>query len=182
MLSETRDGSTLLCREEIPMLLSKCVIALLFVSSLAAQDAPWLGAWKLSTAPDIATAIERCTQEMSFIKRPIARSRLKKLNPAYQRIVLARSGDAFAIQFEDRQPIRIPVDGKAIPWIREDGEKFLVSVKPGPDALVQHYQGEDGERSNRFILDATGKSLTLEVTVKSQKLPQPLVYALVYIR
>jgi len=164
------------------MHLAKCLFPLLMVSGLAAQEAAWLGTWKLATAPDITAAIEKCTEEMSFIKRPIARSRLKKLNPAYQRVVLSRSGAEFAIQFEDRQPIRVPADGKAIAWTREDGEKFMVSVKAAPDALAQHYQGEDGERNNRFRMDATGTTLTLEVTVKSQKLPKALTYELIYKR
>lgn len=156
------------------------ILPLLFVSGLSAQDPTWLGSWKLGSAPDIAAIIERCTDEMSFIKRPIARSRLKKLNPAYQRVVIARNGADFTIQFDERQPIRVPADGKAIPWTREDGEKFMVSVKPGTDTLTQHYQGEDGERSNLFRMDATGKALLLEVTVKSQKLPKPLAYTLSY--
>jgi hypothetical protein len=158
----------------------KLFLPILIASTLSAQEATWLGTWKLGSAPDLGAIIERCTDEMSFIKRPIARSRLKKLNPAYQRVVIARNGADFTIQFDERQPIRVPADGKAIPWTREDGEKFMVSMKPAADGLTQHYQGEDGERSNHFRVDATGKALTLEVTVKSQKLPKPLVYTLSY--
>jgi len=164
------------------MILRLLTLSAALAASLAAQEPAWLGTWKLGKAPDLAATIEKCTEEMSFIKRPIARSRLKKLNPAYQRVVIARSGAEITIQFDERQPIRVPVDGKAIPWTREDGEKFMVSVKPGADALTQHYQGEDGERSNLFRVDGAGKALSLEVTVKSQKLPKPLVYTLSYSR
>lgn len=164
------------------MVLRMLTLSVLFASSLLAQEPAWLGTWKLGSAPDLSAIIEKCTEEMSFIKRPIARGRLKKLNPAYQRVVIARNGAEFAIQFDERQPIRVPSDGKAIPWTREDGEKFMVSVKAGADALTQHYQGEDGERSNLFRVDGAGKALSLEVTVKSQKLPKPLVYTLSYTR
>ncbi len=164
------------------MALCSLLLPVLCASTLMAQDAAWLGTWKLGSAPDIGAIIERSTAEMSFIKRPIARSRLKKLNPAYQRVLIARNGADFTIQFDERQPIRMPADGKAIPWTREDGEKFMVSVKTQGDSFSQHYQGEDGERSNLFRVGATGKVLTLEVTVKSQKLPKPLVYTLPYSR
>lgn len=157
-------------------------LPVLIASSLLAQEPAWLGTWKLTSAPDIPAIIEKCTEEMSFIKRPIARGRLKKLNSAYQRIVIGRSGSEYTLQFDERQPIRVPSDGKAIPWIREDGEKFMVSVKPGTESLTQHYQGEDGERTNLFRVDAAGKALSLDVTVKSQKLPKPLVYTLSYSR
>jgi len=158
------------------------MLSLFLAASLVAQEPSWLGTWKAGSPSDIAGAIERCTEEMSFIKRPIARSRLKKLNPAYQRIVIGRSGSDFTIQFDERQPIRMPADGKALPWTREDGEKFMVSVKAGAETLTQHYQGEDGERSNVFRIDAAGKALTLEVTVKSQKLPKVLAYKLLFFR
>lgn len=162
------------------MKMCRMLLTALLALPLAAQDGAWLGTWRLGSAPDIQAIIEKCTEEMSFIKRPIARARLKKLNPAYQRLVIARSGGDFTLQFDARQPISVPANGGAIPWTREDGEKFRVSVKPQGDVLTQHYQGEDGERSNRFSADAKG--LTLEVAVKSQKLPQPLVYRLNYIR
>ncbi|MDP2875758.1 MAG: hypothetical protein Q8O00_06200 [Holophaga sp.] len=164
------------------MILLRFILPALFISGLVAQEPTWLGTWKLVSSPDIAGAVEQCTAEMSFIKRPIARSRLKKLNPAYQRVVLTRSHAEISLQFEDRQPIRVPANGKAIAWTREDGEKFMVSAKPSIDTLVQHYQGEDGERENRLRVDATGKNLTIEVVVKSQKLPKPLTYTLSYVR
>lgn len=162
------------------------LLRLFFLACLAtgvsAQEPAWLGTWKLASAPDLGAVIEACTADMSFITRPIARSRLKKLNPAYQRMVIARNGVDFTIQFDARQPIRIPASGKPIAWTREDGERFQVSLQAEGNCLTQHFQGEDGERSNLFRVNATGKGLSLEVTVKSQKLPKPLVYALSYSR
>jgi hypothetical protein len=164
------------------MTLRSLFLPVLLCTALSAQEPVWLGTWKLASAPDIGKAIEACTAEMSFITRPIARSRLKKLNPAYQKVAIARSGNDFTIQFDERTPIRVPADGQAVAWTREDGEKFMVSLKLAATELLQHYQGVDGERSNRFRVDATGKLLSLDVTVKSQKLPAPLVYTLSYSR
>ncbi len=158
------------------------ILPLLVASDLAAQEEAWLGAWKLAASPEIAPAILRCTESMSFLTRPIARGRLTKLNPAYQRLSLRRLGEDFELQFDGRPPLRLPADGRAVPWTREDGESFLVSARPEAGRLLQHYQGADGERSNVFRMDPSGKTLSLEVTVKSRKLPAPLVYTLRYAR
>lgn len=149
---------------------------------LQAQDTACLGTWKLAVPTDIPAAIEKVTADMNFVTRPIARSRLKKLNPAYQRIVLARSGAEVTVQLDQRAPIRMPADGKAVAWTREDGETFQVSARPGPLEWVQHFQGEDGERTNVFRVDPATRALTLTVTVKSGKLPQPLTYTLGYVQ
>jgi len=151
---------------------------LLLVSALAAQDAPWTGTWKLANAPDIAAAIDKCTADMSFITRPIARSRLKKLNPAYAQLSITR-GTEWVVQFEARSPVRMPLDGRAVAWTREDGEKFMVSAKTSGDGLSIHYQGEDGARTNVFKVEG-GKALRMEVTVQSAKLSKPLTYTMVY--
>ncbi|MCE1227893.1 MAG: hypothetical protein LWX11_00130 [Firmicutes bacterium] len=157
--------------------MATCAVALL---GQTPQDAPWQGQWKLASTPDLPAAIEQCTASMSFVTRPIARSRLKKLNPPYSHLRLTRGGTEIQVQFEERAPIRMPADGRAVSWTREDGERFMVSVKTTGDGLIQHYQGEDGARENRFRLE--GGVLVMEVTVTSGKLPKPLTYVLKYVR
>jgi hypothetical protein len=157
---------------------SRFLSPLLLVASLAAQDAPWTGTWKLASTPDIAVAIDKCTADLSFITRPIARSRLRKLNPAYVQVSISR-GTEWVVQFENRPPARMPLDGKAVSWTREDGEKFRVSAKTTGDALSIHYQAEDGSRTNLFKVEG-GRTLRMEVTVQSPKLSRPLTYALAF--
>lgn len=151
---------------------------LLFVATLAGQEVP-MGTWTLNQAGDIPRAIDQATADMSFVARPIARGRLAKLNPAYQKVTLGRNGGDFTVQFDQRQPIRMPGDGRSISWQREDGEQFLVSARTEGDKLIQHFKGQDGERTNVFRRDGQG-GLVLEVTVKSSKLPKPLTYTLMY--
>lgn len=151
---------------------------LLFVATLAGQGAP-LGTWNLSQGDDIAGAIDQAIKDMSFVTRPIARGRLAKLNPAYHRVVIGRSGGDFTVQFDQRQPIRMPADGRGVSWQREDGEQFVVSARIEGDKLIQHFKGQDGERTNVFRRDDQG-GLFLDVTVKSSKLPKPLTYSLNY--
>ena len=45
---------------------------------------------------------------------------------------------------------------------------------------MQTYKAEDGERANRFHFDPKTRTLSLLVTVKSQKLPKPIDYTLTY--
>jgi len=147
---------------------------------LAAQGSGLFGTWTLATAPDLPRIIEAATAPMNFVTRPIARSRLKKTNDVYPAIRIEREAGGFSLQFGERAPQHLPDDGRAVPWTREDGEKFLVSARMDQDDLVQTYKAADGERTNVFHLDPAGRTLTLKVTVTSPRLPGPLTYAITY--
>jgi len=130
----------------------------------------------------IDEAIESAVSQMNFVTRPIARGRLKKTNPAYQRIRIERAQSEISIQFDERQPVQMPADGHAVKWTREDGEVFDVSATTDSGALLQTFKAEDGQRTNRFSLSADANTLTLEVTITSPRLPAPVKYALTYLR
>jgi hypothetical protein len=83
---------------------------------------------------------------------------------------------------DERQPIRLPASGAAVPWRREDGELFDVSARLSEGALVQQYTAEDGQRSNVFTLSEDGDLLHMQVTVRSPKLKDDVVYRLAYRR
>jgi hypothetical protein len=153
-------------------------LAFLLALPLAAQ-AP-LGSWSLAGAPDIPGIIEAATASMNFVTRPIARSRLRKTNPAYQSIRLERNGGDYLITFDARQAQRMPASGAPVPWRREDGEEFLISIRVADDDLVQRFKADDGVRTNLFHVDPATRNLTLTVTVTSEKLPKPVVYAITY--
>jgi hypothetical protein len=153
-------------------------LTLLLAVPLAAQ-APQ-GTWTLGSAPDVPAIIEAATKDMNFVKRPIARSRLRKANPVYQRIQISRAGAEFLVKYDDREPQHMPADGKAVAWKREDGEKFQIAAREGRDELVQTYQAEDAVRTNVFTVDPRTRALTLTVTIKSEKLPAPVTYTIAY--
>lgn len=131
---------------------------------------------------DISNAIETAIASMNFIKRPIARNRLKKTNTAYQRILLARTQDSIEITFDQRAPLRLPANGSAVKWTREDGEVFDVSAQWEGRQLTQTYKASDGMRINTFRLSDDGRSLQLDVAVTSEQLPQAVRYTLLYRR
>ncbi|HJV49095.1 MAG TPA: hypothetical protein VJ549_07455 [Geothrix sp.] len=154
------------------------LVPVLAVLSLAAQESPLNGTWRQTRADDIAAAINSTVADMNFIKRPIARGRLAKLNPAYQKVAITISGAGVDVKLDDRSPIHMPPGGGAAPWTREDGEKFMVSAQVSGDQLIQTFRNDEGERTNVFKLSPDGKALTLSATVKSPKLPKPLTYSI----
>ena len=171
-------------RHVIAVLLT--VVTLMAVRPASAQKATIEGTFNASNASQseqqIERAIESAVAKMNFVTRPIARGRLKKTNPVYQRIRIGEEGGQISVQFDDRKPIQMPVDGRAVKWTREDGEVFDVSATRQAVILTQTFKAEDGERINRFSPRADGSALTLDVTITSPRLPAPVKYALEYQR
>lgn len=162
-------------------LLLVCTACMVAHSALAADPAALSGTYKYAPekSSDISQAIDVAVEKMNFIKRPIARSRLAKTNVPYQRIRIQIDAAEAEITYDDRKPIRVPLDGQPIKWTRDDGEVFDVSGKVDGGDLVQTYKAEDGVRVNSFRLDAS-RSLHLQVEVSSPQLPQAMRYELVY--
>ena len=144
--------------------------------SLLAQDASLSATWTQVRADDIAAAINSTVADMLFIKRPIARGRLTKVNPAYKKVVISISDKEVLVKFDEREPIHMLPGGKSSPWTREDGDKFQVAAQVSKDQLIQTFKNDEGERTNIFKLSPDGKSLVLSATVKSPQLPKPLPY------
>jgi hypothetical protein len=157
---------------------------MVWVSAVRADQEGLQGVYAIDVArsDSIDAAIERAIAEMNFVVRPIARGRLAKTNPRYERIALSRNDATVSVQFDARKPIEMPADGRAVSWVREDGEKFEVSAQWSAAQLIMHFKAEDGERVNTFVLEPDGSSLKLSVKLSSPRLPAPLTYVLAYRR
>ena len=114
---------------------------------------------------------------MNFIKRPIARSRLKKTNEAHRRVEIGIGRAEISVAFDGHKPVRMPADGSTIRWTREDGETFEVNAAWDGERLVQTFKAEDGTRANAFSVGADGR-LNMLVTLTSPQLDQPRVHTL----
>ena len=66
------------------------------------------------SAQPIETAIETAVAKMNFIKRPIARSRLKKTNEAHRRVEIGFGSGQISVAFDGRKPVQMPADGSTI--------------------------------------------------------------------
>lgn len=150
---------------------------LLPAAFLAAQDPGFNGSWKYASDSGIQAAIDDTVKDMNFIKRPVARGRLKDGNPAYKTIKITSSAQEIVVQLDTRAPIKMPTDGKAVAWTREDGQKFMISAKIEGNKLVQTFKNEEVDRTNTYTL-AADRKLTLSVHLKSTKLPKPLTYSI----
>ena len=166
----------------------KVFAALLIVPALMAAEttkptpiairAP-TGTFTLSQTPDLPQGIEQATEGVPFLIRGLAEKRLADVNPAYRRVVLSHDATTVSIQFDGRQPVRVPLQGGTA-WTREDGETFWVNASVSPSKIVQTYKAKDGERTNEFTLSPDGNLLLLKVSVRSPRLSKILNYSLVY--
>ena len=154
--------------------------ALLFLLILypvaAAQESTLRGTFTLDrqASDDIDRAIE------AAVAKPVVRARLRKTNPAYQRVVINYTQRLVSITFDQRHPVESPADGTPVQWTREDGERFDLSTQWQNGMLTQKFKGEGEERTNTFTVSADGRTLMLNVVVRSPRLR--LVYKLAYQR
>ncbi len=129
----------------------------------------------------VVAAITSGTAKMNFIKRPIARSRLKKTNlPPYAWVKIEHTPAEVSIEMDGRKPIVTPADGKTIKWTREDGEVFDVNTVWEEGKLRETFVAGDGSRENLFEPGPDGQTMTMQVTIRSPQLKQPIVYKLDY--
>jgi hypothetical protein len=163
---------------------SACLVALTLAPGAYADNPALPGVYvnEQQNATAIGTAIDAAVAKMNFIKRPIARSRLKKTNAAHHRVTIALTVDEISVAFDNNQPVRMPADGRTAKWTREDGEVFDVAARWTNDRLVQSFKAADGERTNTFSLGPDGRALEVQVEVKSPQLPEPLKYGLTFER
>jgi hypothetical protein len=147
-----------------------------------AQDRSVLGTYvnESQSNKSIDAAIEAGIAKMNFITRPIARNRLKKANSPHRRVEITRTQDEIGVSFDGNKPVRMPADGKTIKWTRDDGEVLDVAGDWKGDQLVQTFTAGDGQRINTFSINPDGTTLTLQVELRSPRLPAPIGYALTF--
>jgi hypothetical protein len=162
-----------------------CICALaLCTAPVRAQAWGLQGSYTLDPAAgdSIEKAVVNGTAEMNFAIRSLARGRIVKTNPPYGRIQLWRTETVISVQFDSRQAIEMPADGRPVRWAREDGGMYNISAQCSATQLVMHFNADDGQRINTLVLQPDGKTLELKVKLASPRLPGPIAYTLVYRR
>jgi hypothetical protein len=152
---------------------------------VAAPHLPPKGSTLYALIPDssenIRAAIDRTVAHMNFITRPIARSRLSKINPTPQHVQIDLEADTVSIAFDNGNPVVSPLDGETVPWLNPlTGETNQAHAAVSGDTVRQTIIAHDGERENALIFSNDGERLRLHVTVTSHRLPRPLIYDLVF--
>jgi len=150
----------------------------------AAQESRLDGTYILdkTDSDNMTEVIEDAVGKLNFLTRDIARERLKKLNPAYRLIAISSSPNAISVTVDNRPPLRAPANGAPVAWIGPDGGKVNASTQLAGRRLAQTFTSADGRRVNDYTLSPDGRTLTMQVTETSPRLPQPITYKQVYRR
>jgi hypothetical protein len=123
-------------------------------------------------------AIDDVVDDMNFIVRGIARSRLREANPIAKSLGIAKKGKMLTITF-DKRHYTGPIDGRTVKVVGVTGDEVSMRFQISNGRIRQIFQGDDGGRVNDFSLDGEGR-VALSVRVHSDKLPKDLRYQLTY--
>lgn len=143
---------------------------------------PFVGEWEGSAeaASIVDTAIERATSAMSTFVRGIARSLLQTRNAPPARIGMNYDDGFVEFAFGRAPAHRLPLSGEAV----QQGQISLrLRVEPAPEVALHHIaETGEGTRESIFRVNASSDGLTMDVTVTSPRLPEPVRYTLQFSR
>lgn len=149
-------------------------------------EAPVLGSYKLSISKSKARArvdarIEALVDEMNFLIRPIARSKLQNSSLICGRFSFDTEGDDLLTRCDGARVDRSSRHGKKGKTVY-NGEEYVLIQRLDGRRVFQSFTGGDGVRSSRYELSEDGRTLTMKTRISSDQLPRPLEYTLVYER
>ena len=161
------------------------LLLMLCASIAMAQDATLsfsLAQSKGSATSMVHDKIEAIVDDMNFIKRPFARSKLKDGNAVCSKIIIKRQGPNISTQCESNGKVfTTPADGTKKKVIGSDNEsEYILSQKLDGNTLVQVFRSENGDRTSTYVWDPAKKAMTLSIKLTSSKLPRPMTYSLNY--
>jgi hypothetical protein len=126
---------------------------------------------------DIDAAIEHTVSQMSWIKRPFVRGRLKASTPVCRRLRIFETDDhQLGIQCDTLREEIAPPDGTRTAWKTPDGDAFTLTHRIHGDAIVQDFVGPKGSKETVYALH--GNELRIQVRIHSKHLPEDVTYAL----
>jgi hypothetical protein len=135
-----------------------------------------------AASDNVNQVIDAAVGQLNFLIRPIARGRLKKLNPVYNQVAIASSPNELSVKADSQPALRTPATGTPVAWVGPDGQKANVSMQLTGGHLVQTFRSADGRRVNDYTLSPDGRTLNVQVTETSPRLSQAIKYKLVYKR
>src|SRR4051812_44673713 len=162
-----------------------CIVTFPGSSTLTAAQASGLDGTYILAETDsdsINEVIENAVGKLNVLTRDITRGRLKKLNPAYRQVAIASSPNEISVVVDNQPPLRTPAKGAPVAWVGPDGGKVNASMQLAGRRLAQTFTSPDGRRVNDYSLSPDGRTLTMQVTETSPRLPQTITYKQVYRR
>ncbi|MCZ7599136.1 MAG: hypothetical protein M5U09_17555 [Gammaproteobacteria bacterium] len=124
-------------------------------------------------------AIDEAVANMSWFRRGFARTRLREKNPIRDTVRIDVGGGDVTIEYGDAT--YTTPEGQ---WrtVTATGEQVRLLQQVVGDRIYQTFRTEDGEKLTVYSVSDDGSRLTLDITVSSPQLPQPLRYDLDYRR
>jgi hypothetical protein len=125
--------------------------------------------------------VKRAVEALFVVFRPLASGRITDGNPVFPSVRIGFQGDEVSV---DTPPVSAasPACGAVRSMFGLNREtNQLVQTLDG-DALVQRTWTKAGSRTTRFVPSADGKRLTLQIEIRSDRLPVPVTYAMEYER
>jgi hypothetical protein len=126
---------------------------------------------------EINEQIDEVVDKMNFIKRPFARSRLKEATkPCVELSFEVLQGNNLNVKCDERPDAVAPISGQEGSYTNEEGNKFVLVYKVGPNQILQAFADQDGLRKNLYTLSPDGDTVTMEATIESKQLPEPVTF------
>jgi hypothetical protein len=149
-----------------------------------AAEPAFEGTFRLAMSQQAATQrihaqIEEAVEQVNFIIRGLARSRLQSTNVPYRTIRRSRAGDRVTVRYDD---ITYTTTLDQRETVTRGSEQLPLLQQLRGRHLYQTFTGDDGNKRMVHTLSEDGSSLWLDVTVTSSRLPEPLRYRLRYRR
>lgn len=129
---------------------------------------------------DINRAISAATADLNFIKRPIARRRLRAANPAPRTLSIKSVGDSVEVMINGTLGLRVK-PGRTRDWRGFNGEALKVTSSLEHGVLTNTFVADDGEKRNTYRLRPDGM-LELNVHLSSPRLKHPVEYTQIFRR
>ncbi len=151
-------------------------------SSGASELVPFVGVYRAIDPGEHARIIDRAivtgTEEMRPLHRRVARKRLRAVNEPIHLLRIARMGDRVVMDLDDER-YAAPVSGQTERARNPEGEPVDLSFRVVGGSLRGHYVEETAEKIITFRLEGE-RRLTMDVTVLSDQLPEPIRYRLAF--
>lgn len=124
-------------------------------------------------------AIGRAVADMGFITRGVAADRLREKNPVRRTVETEVQGEHITITYGDAT-----YETRSGDWqtVTATGEQVELLQTASGNSIFQTFRAPDGEKTTVYRFSPDGERLTLDITLTSPRLPEPLRYSLQYRR
>jgi hypothetical protein len=129
----------------------------------------------------LSGVVEQAVAPMSFLIRPIARSRLGRVAVFCAEYRLALDAERVSVICDARPAIERRLDGSGGKVSVDGGEPVDVAVAVAADRVALTFKSSEGQRTTTYRLDSSG-GLEVAVQVTSGQLEKPLEWAIRYQR